>query len=74
MKKFIFSAVAVMAFSMSSMANTIEIEEYPVTDIVGECGERGRDAYNAASAFGASDEVAADISIMVTIDCLIQLQ
>lgn len=73
MKKFVFSVIAMMAFSVSSMASTIEIEEYPVTDIVGECGERGSSAYNAAAAFGASDEVATEIAIIVTIDCLTQL-
>jgi hypothetical protein len=73
MKKFVFSAIAVMAFSVSSMGNTIDVEEYPVTDIVGECGERGRSAYNAAVAFGASDEVATEITIIVTVDCLTQL-
>lgn len=67
-----FSAIAVMAFSLGSMASDVAVEEYPVTDIAGECGERSSSAYNAASAFGASDEVAADIAIIVFADCITQ--
>ena len=67
MKKFIFSAVALMAFSFAGMAN--EIEEQKTIEDSPECKAAGRAGFEVARDLGASFDVCVAARIKITDAC-----
>ena len=64
MKKFMFTAIAMIAFVGSSLANAIELKDIEfATDgevVLNVCDDMGNTAWNQAKEEGLSDEAAGD--------------
>jgi hypothetical protein len=61
MKKLLFTALAVVAFSVASMANTVEVKEVPYIEnnlenqaILGDCEDAQTAAFNECRSNGCS--------------------
>lgn len=74
MKKFMFSAVALVAFSFAGMAS--EVEEAPEKVFNGGtkmdiCAQRSNQAYQQALLISGDEDLATNVAVLVTLDCLI---
>jgi hypothetical protein len=70
MKKFMFSAIAMIAFAGSGMASTIEIQNLDLTLPARDCHKEGTDARDAAFAQTGNMNTANDIGLGVLADCI----
>jgi hypothetical protein len=70
MKKFMFSAVAMIAFVGSSMASTIEIQNLDLTLPARDCYKEGTDARDAAYAATGNMNTANDVGLGTLANCL----
>lgn len=77
MKKFIFSAIAMVAFAGSSMANTIEVETVKMKTVETEemrqlntCDNVAAATYNAGISLGMSTSDAYEVSLGAYKACL----
>jgi hypothetical protein len=70
MKKFMFSAIAMIAFVGSGMANTVEIQNLESSLPPRDCYKEGTDARDAAYAATGNMNTANDIGLGAMADCL----
>ena len=70
MKKFIFSAIAVVAFVGSSMASTVVVQNLESSLAPRDCYKEGTDARDAAYAATENMNTANDIGLGAMADCL----
>jgi hypothetical protein len=70
MKKFMFSAIAMIAFVGSSMANTVEIKNLELTLPARDCMKEAKDAEDAAFAATGNYGESLDAGLGALANCL----